>query len=541
MAQLPVLVAAIAHPTCVPYLKYCRDTPTRPLTGIAQPSRALVGKRQIESQRSLASIASAPILRTNADLRQQRVVPTPDALLSAARVCRFVDCALAEGNHSPSHKGMKSVKELLKLKRDGGLWTTEEIQFFIDGVVSGNITSAQAAAFLMAACIHGLSNAETAALTTSMTNSGVVLRYANTQRKRIDKHSTGGVGDKVSLLVAPLAAACGLDVPMISGRGLGHTGGTVDKLESIIGFKTVIPVEEQLALIDKYHVMMIGQSEDVAPADRILYALRDATGTVENTGLITASILSKKLAEGIDGLVLDVKVGSAAFMKDIQQAEVLARSMQEVGAAAGLPITVVFSKMDTILGRAAGNWVEVVESYQALQKRAHAPPDLVEITTELVARMLMIADASITHEAARQTVLHAWDSGEGHRMFMSIIENQGGDWQASFDHYNNNTVTSEVFAASDGFLLPLDGMSVANALQRAGGGRMRESDNVDHTVGVTLTVDPGERVQAGDVIAMVTARNDEACKELVKEIEALVNTTTAPRNEEPSIIIQVWN
>ncbi len=432
---------------------------------------------------------------------------------------------------------MKSTKELLRSKRDGHAWTSEEIETFVKRTVSGEASSAQVAAFLMAACTRGLEALETAALTLAMSRSGDVVPTTASTRPRIDKHSTGGVGDKVSLLLAPLAVACGLDVPMISGRGLGHTGGTLDKLESVIGLRTDLSLPSMQSLMTEHHLFMAGQTPTLVPADRIMYALRDVTGTVENVGLITASILSKKIAEGLDGLVMDMKVGSAAFLPDLATAEELATSMKLVCEQIGLPVTFVFTRMNRPLGKAVGNWVEVVEADAALAGMVQR--DLAEVTTELVARMIMLADQKIDHDVAKKRVIDVWRSGTAHVIFHEMLRRQGGDWSASISHYAG-LPSRQISADADGFVDEVDARALAEILGQAGAGRTREDDPIDPAVGVVIHEPPGQAVEGGQPLASVHASCDAACAALLAELSRLVKTTTAPVVREPSMILQVW-
>jgi len=409
----------------------------------------------------------------------------------------------------------------------------------VGGVVDSTVSSAQAAAFLMASCIHGMEASETAALTRAMAQSGVMFRKNVHGLPQVDKHSTGGVGDKVSLLLAPLARACGLAVPMISGRGLGHTGGTVDKLESVVGFNTMLDHQQMQNLLDDHNLFMAGQSASIAPADRILYSLRDVTGTVENIGLITASILSKKFAEGLDGLVMDVKVGRAAFMQTLIDAQQLARSMMDVSTAAGLPMTVVFSRMDSPLGRSVGNWLEMKESEEALKYPDRAARDLVEVTTELAVRMVMLGDAMLDHAAAQARVQQAWRDGSAHEEFMNMIERQGGQWDASVQKYAA-VPTMNVVADGGGRVIDIDAMKVAHAVMQAGGGRLVETDELDHSSGVEFHATVGDRVESGDIIAVVTAMEEDDRTVLTAAIKDAVHIGTAPVEPEPSMIIDVW-
>ena len=434
---------------------------------------------------------------------------------------------------------MKSIKELLKAKRDGAEWTPDEIAGFVSGVVSGNVSPAQAGAFLMAACIHDLTPVETAALTTAMAESGARFDRGLTGKPAVDKHSTGGVGDKISLLLAPLVAECGVSVPMISGRGLGHTGGTVDKLESIAGFRTDLSMNELRSLLQREHLVMAGQSPELAPADRILYGLRDVTGTVENVGLITASILSKKFAEGLDGLVMDIKVGKGAFMRTMDEAQRLATSIKDTCMAAGLPCTVVFTRMERPLGSAVGNWVEMVEAEAALKDMAHAHPDVLNVTCTLAEQMLLLAGVCTTEDQAADRVHEVWSSQAAWNRFHRMIEVQGGSWEASIDRYGS-AGTMVVEAASDGYVATIDPMATAVAVMHAGGGRLVESDAIDPVAGVVFTVDVGDAVEEGQPIAVVSASDPARLEALRSAMVQAIQTTTAPVEPEPSMIIDIW-
>src|SRR3954470_24701591 len=319
---------------------------------------------------------------------------------------------------------MRAVDIIMK-KRDGGALDRAEIAFFVDGVTSGALPDYQASALLMAILLRGMTRDETAWLTDAMVRSGVRIDLRDLPGAKVDKHSTGGVGDKTSLVVAPVAAACGLKVPMMSGRGLGHTGGTLDKLEAIPGFRVNLTLEEMKAALEKTGCAMLGQTTQIAPADKKLYALRDVTGTVESIPLISASIMSKKIAEGIEALVLDVKTGSGAFMKTERASRRLAESLVSIGNASGVHTEAVITDMDQPLGRAVGNALEVIECIEVLKGRG--PEDLTGVSVELTARMLVLGGASADRGAAEARVRAAIASGAGLERFRRIIEHQGGD------------------------------------------------------------------------------------------------------------------
>ncbi len=434
---------------------------------------------------------------------------------------------------------MKSIKERLRDKRDGKAWSEKEIVDFVSGVVDGRVSSAQAAAFLMAACTRGLTPEEVTHLTLAMAASGERIPKGLHTRPVVDKHSTGGVGDKVSLLLAPLAASCGLAVPMISGRGLGHTGGTVDKLESVPGMVMTLPVHRLHDLLKNHHLFMAAQSPQLAPADRILYALRDVTGTVENVGLITTSILSKKLAEGLDGLVMDVKVGDAAFMPDLAEAEDLAMMLLQVSRIAGLPLHILFTRMDRPLGRAMGNWVEVVEAETALADRTTASANLVEVTTELVAHMLLIGGLTTDVEQARNTVHEVWDSGAAHAEFHQMLRRQGGDYERGRAEHTS-VPHRTVYAAESGWVNTIDAKQLALAVVEAGGGRKIETDVIDPHVGIVLNLGVGDPIQPEAPVAVITASTPAQLDVLEHAVQQALQTTTAPIESEPSMIIQCW-
>src|SRR5215467_4207508 len=317
---------------------------------------------------------------------------------------------------------MRAV-DLIRTKRDGGELTRAEIEWFVRGVTDGSLPDYQASALLMAVVLRGMTTEETAALTDAMVRSGVRVEYPGLARMAVDKHSTGGVGDKTSIVLAPLAAACGAAVPMMSGRGLGHTGGTLDKLESIPGFRTGLSLDELRRAVATIGCALIGQTSDVAPADRKLYALRDVTGTVESIPLITASIMSKKIAEGIGGLVLDVKCGDGAFMKTEADARALARSLVRTGALAGVRTEALLTNMDAPLGRAVGNALEIVESIETLKGRG--PEDLESLSVEFAARMLVLSGVEHDLGTATTRVRHALTSGAGVETLRAIVRNQG--------------------------------------------------------------------------------------------------------------------
>lgn len=394
---------------------------------------------------------------------------------------------------------MLLAKELLRKKRDGEALTPEEIRWFVENSLRGTVTEAQIAAFLMAACIRGLTREETAALTLAMRDSGTRFSWSHLGKPVVDKHSTGGVGDKTSLLLVPLVTACDVLVPMISGRALGHTGGTVDKWEAIRGIRTRFSPKELEELVERVGGFIIGQSEDIAPADALFYRLRDVTATVESVGLITASILSKKLAEGLQGLVMDIKVGSGAFLPTLEQAQQLAQSLGDVAAQVGLPLRIVFSRMDAPLGYAAGNWWEVWEAEQALRNYSDAPADLRAVTEELAAAMLLLAHRAETHAEALDRVRSLWRSGAAWERFHALVHAQGGRWEESVELYRQ-LQPARLYAWEEGYVAAIEARTVGLACLLLGAGRRTQHDAVDPAAGILLRKKPGDAVQRGEVL-----------------------------------------
>jgi len=394
---------------------------------------------------------------------------------------------------------MRAV-DIIMSKRDGRALTRDEIRFFVDGVTKGNLPDYQASALLMAILIRGMDAEETAALTEAMVSSGIRVNLGDIPGTKVDKHSTGGVGDKTSLVLAPLAAACGVPVPMMSGRGLGHTGGTLDKLEAIPGFRVDLSLEEMKAALARTGCAMIGQTAQIAPADKKLYALRDVTGTVESIPLISASIMSKKIAEGIDALVLDVKTGSGAFMKTEADSKRLAESLVAIGNASGVKTEAIITAMDAPLGRAVGNALEVIECLDVL--KGGGPQDLVDVSVELAARMLVLGKVADDIAGAETQVRNAIASGAGLERFRQIIEAQGGDPKVVDDYKRLPRVDNRhrVTASRAGFVTALDAELVGRASVALGAGRDRVEDPVDPAVGILVTAKPGDRVNAGDAV-----------------------------------------
>ncbi len=384
------------------------------------------------------------------------------------------------------------VVPLIERKRDGGKLTPEEWSAIVAEYTAGRIPDYQMAALLMASYLKGLERTELAALTDAMLASGQRLSFDGWATPRIDKHSTGGVGDKVSLVLAPLVAACGVAVPMMSGRGLGHTGGTLDKLESIPGFNTKLSLAEAKAQVQRIGCVLIGQTAEIAPADRSLYALRDVTATVESIPLIAASIMSKKLAEGLNGLVLDVKRGGGAFLPKLEQGLELAKTMIALGEDRGCPTVALLTAMDRPLGRACGNVLETEEAILAL--RGEGPTDLLEVTYALGVEMLLAAGIETSTKKARKKLETAIASGLAAEKFEQIIEAQGGNPKAVEDPaVLPQALAVEVYsAARTGVVQRVEPRTIGRAIIALGGGRRVVDDPVDPTVGFVITVKPGE-------------------------------------------------
>ncbi len=396
---------------------------------------------------------------------------------------------------------------MIERKRDGGRIEAAEWRALANAYAAGQVPDYQMAAFLMACFLRGLDRVETHALTDAMLHSGEVLDLAYLQKPRIDKHSTGGVGDKVSIVLAPLIACLGVTVPMMSGRGLGHTGGTLDKLEAIPGFTTNLSLAEAKVLLEELDCALIGQTAEIAPADKKLYALRDATGTVESIPLIAASIMSKKLAEGLTGLVLDVKRGSGAFLPDIERGLELARTMVELGSTHGCTVVALITAMDRPLGRACGNALEVEESIAAL--KGEGPPDLMEVTYALGAEMLLLADAAPDRARARRMMEKAIASGRAAEHFKKIIEAQGGNPAVVDDPaLLPQAAEVEVFTAPRrGFVARVEPRTIGRGITLLGGGRMTMEDKLDLSVGFVITARPGDFVEQGEPLATIFARD----------------------------------
>jgi pyrimidine-nucleoside phosphorylase len=393
------------------------------------------------------------------------------------------------------------VVELILRKREGGNLTRAEIEGLVQGITDGSIPEYQTAALLMAIVFRGLDPDETAWLTDAMVRSGRRVDLSSLPGVKVGKHSTGGVGDKVSLVVVPIVAACGALVPKSSGRALGHSGGTIDKLESIPGFRVDMPMQECLAVLGELGLFFVGQTPDLAPADKKLYALRDVTGTIESVPLIASSIMSKKIAEGADALVLDVKVGRGAFMKTAEDARRLAGAMVEIGRLVGMPTRAVLTAMEAPLGRAIGNALELIESIETLKGRG--PADVTELSATLASHMLIIAGVAADEATARARVAEAVVSGAALDKLRAVIARQGGD-ASVIDDYSRLPSTSAreaVPAPQRGFIVGIDAERIGRASMLLGAGRQRLDAPIDYGAGILMRASVGQHVDAGQPLA----------------------------------------
>lgn len=432
---------------------------------------------------------------------------------------------------------MRTV-DLIRRKRDGEELSADEISFLIQSYTQGQIPDYQMAAFLMAVFFSDMGDQEVTAMTRAMVASGSTIDLSSITGVKVDKHSTGGVGDKTSLIAAPLAAAAGVMVPMISGRALGHTGGTLDKLEAIPGFRTTLSVDEFREQLRMYNLAFMGQSTEVAPADGKLYAMRDVTGTIESIPLIASSIMSKKVAEGIDALVLDVKVGSGAFMKKQVEARKLAQLMVAIGRRHDKRVQALITDMNQPLGFAVGNALEVMEVSQTLQNAG--PTDLTRLSLELAARMIFLGRVTMTLDDARELAQRKLLDGSGYRKFKEVIKAQGGDAHVldRFDLLPNATGVREILSPRNGYVSAIDAEYVGLASAMIGAGRETKEDTVDPAVGVILEVKVGQKVDAGAVLCRLYYTKEERLEEAAETVEDAFRVSAAPP-EDRDLILEV--
>jgi pyrimidine-nucleoside phosphorylase len=430
---------------------------------------------------------------------------------------------------------MRAV-DIIAGKRDGKELSREEIKFLIDGYVAGSIPDYQISAWAMAVFFRGMTPDETAALTDVMLKSGSTIDLSGIPGPLVDKHSTGGVGDKTSLILAPLAAALGIRDPMMSGRALGHTGGTLDKLESIPGYRTNLSIEEFRAFLAKDGFAMTGQTKDVVPADRLLYALRDVTATVESIPLITASILAKKAAEGADALVFDVKYGSGAFMKEAPEAEKLARSLVATGTAMGKKIVALLTNMDEPLGNMVGNFLEVEESLDCLEGRG--PADLMEVTLELAARMAVLGGKAGNAAEGKKLCAECLASGKPRQLFLANVASQGGDpakllelrgrWRAPVAAELRAELRARPGGSGETYVARIDAFKIGHAAVSLGVGRSRTEDTVSPTAGIQFHKKSGDKVRDGDLLMTVWAASEDGLAAALPRLEEAVEYGMTP-------------
>jgi len=427
---------------------------------------------------------------------------------------------------------------MIHRKRDGEELAPEEIEFLVDGYTTGEIPDYQMSAFLMAVYFSGMSDREVSRLTECMLRSGETVDLSAIPGVKVDKHSTGGVGDKTSLIVAPLAAAAGVVVPMMSGRGLGHTGGTLDKLESIPGFRTDLSPEEIQKQLTEIGLCFMGQTERLAPADGKFYALRDVTATVESIPLISASIMSKKLAEGLDALVLDVKVGNGAFMKKQVDARRLAQMMVGIGRRMDKRVQALITDMNQPLGYAVGNALEVMEASQTLQNAG--PTDLTKLSIELAARMIHLGKKAGSLDEARRTAEQKLVDGSGYKKFKQTVAAQGGNPQAldKFELLPNATGMREVTSPRGGYVSLIDAEDIGVASNMIGAGRERKEDTIDPAVGIILEVKVGEKVDAGSVLCRLYYTREDRVEEAAEMVEDAFRIS-AQKPDERELILEV--
>ncbi len=430
---------------------------------------------------------------------------------------------------------MRAV-DLIRRKRDGGQLSPDEIRWLIESYTKGDTGDDQMAAFAMAVFFQGMNDQETPALTQAMMESGDIIDMSSVSGLKVDKHSTGGVGDKVSICLAPLVAACGVPVPMISGRGLGHTGGTLDKLAAIPGFSVDMDAKQFVAAVDKIGMALIGQTGRLVPADKRLYALRDVTSTVESIPLIAASIMSKKLAEGIDGLVLDVKTGSGAFMKSQKQARLLAETLISIGEGMGRQVRALVTDMNQVLGKAVGNACETWEAIEVL--KGGGPKDLVDLTLELGAEMLVLGKVAADREAGLKQMQAAIDNGSGFEKMQACVTHQGGDARAieARDGMPMAAHCADVTFEAGGYVSAIDTEAVGRAGMVLGAGRARSSDVIDLAVGFSFEPCLGDRVEPGQLLAKVDYNDADKLGPVQQMLRDAITLSDTKPQESPLVI-----
>jgi pyrimidine-nucleoside phosphorylase len=436
-------------------------------------------------------------------------------------------------------------QDVIRKKRDSEQLSSEEITFFIEGVTRGTIADYQTSALLMAIYLNGMNDAEQEVLTQAMLHSGNTLDFSGIAKPKADKHSTGGVGDKTSLLIAPMVAACGVCVPMISGRGLGHTGGTLDKLESIPGYRVDLSAEEFEGVLQTVGYAMSGQTAELAPADKKMYALRDATSTVEAIPLIVASIISKKGAAGLDAMVIDVKVGSGAFMRDEDRAKALAHALVRTGNSCGIRTRALLTDMNQPLGRAVGNSLEVKECVELLRGEGdEGAQPVMELSLELSAHMLVLSHVDESLEAARARLRRVVESGAALDCFRKNVEAQGGDPRVCDDPEKILPLVTESFKVESprsGFITKVNTTEIGHAIAAIGGGRVRIDDTIDPSVGFIAEARIGDQIRSDELLGTVYCRDESKAREAVQRIQAAYEVGDQPPTEIPQLMREVIN
>ena len=436
-------------------------------------------------------------------------------------------------------------QDVIRKKRDGEHLTREEIDAFISGITRGQIADYQVSALLMAVYLNGMNLAEQQALTEAMLNSGIILDFTDISKPKADKHSTGGVGDKTSLIIAPLVAACGACVPMISGRGLGHTGGTLDKLESIPGYRVNLSINEFRDVLERVGYVMNGQTGEIAPADKKLYALRDATATIESIPLIVASIISKKGAAGLDAMVIDVKVGNGAFMRNEARAESLAHALVGTGNSCGIRTRALLTDMNQPLGSAVGNANEVKECIDLLRGDINdRTRPVLELSVELSSQMLVLAGVEASLPAAHERLQRALDSGDALECFRKNVEAQGGDSRVCDDPARFLPLAREsvrVESPRPGFVSKVNTTEVGHAIAAIGGGRVRIEDSIDASVGFMTAAKIGDQVGSNQPLGVVLCDDPDKAREAAARIQAAYEIADNPPAQVPQLIKEVIN
>ena len=427
------------------------------------------------------------------------------------------------------------TQEIIRKKRDGHSLSAEEIQFYIEGIANGSVNESHIAAFSMAVLFNGMNVEESFHLTNHMVKSGDTLNWEDLNGPVIDKHSTGGVGDKVSLMLAPIVAACGIYNPMISGRGLGHTGGTLDKLESIPGYNTTPDNDQFRNVVKNVGCAIIGQTANLAPADKIIYGVRDVTATVESVSLITASILSKKLAAGLDGLIMDIKTGNGAFADQLDFARDLGESIIGVANKFGMKTTALITDMNQPLGNAVGNAVEVMEVINYL-KGTKRDQRLHEVVLSLAVEMLQVAGLSDSKEHAIQKITDVLDNGQAAETFQKMVSELGGPKNILDETLTTANVVKPVPAPHSGTITHIETREVGLAVVELGGGRKKASDTIDHTVGFTDVLGLGEKVDKGQPLAIVHAKNEDDANHIIALIQKAYRINDSNVEPSPTII-----